>query len=124
MMREIKFRAWDINMGEMVDLNACPQLVLRLSGKVTEGSTCPNIKLLQYTGLKDRNGVEVYEGDIIKATTDVDNMCSGYGGTYEIGVFEVMWDDYGFMPFIELPDAEFEVIGNIYENPELGENDE
>jgi hypothetical protein len=106
-MREIKFRAWNSEEKTMLkpfDLSSNPKY------------WCDNLKdypLMQYTGLKDKNGVEIYEGDIIK--TDTDNIVSveysNYYGAYLFGGFPTNQD--------EIYKLEIEVIGNIYENPEL-----
>ena len=68
--------------------------------------------MVQYTGLKDKNGVEIYEGDILEATMGKDR----YGGVMK-------WEDNrnGWTPFS--PIARFEIIGNIYQTPELLEAD-
>lgn len=72
------------------------------------------VEIEQFTGLLDRNGKEIYEGDIVK---------------YEDCVFSIGWDDkharFGFMPVkgcdisMHFSMKECKVIGNIHENPEL-----
>lgn len=68
-----------------------------------------DLKVLQYTGLKDVNGAELYEGDIYK-----------HWGCIEQAEFDqVIYDNMQ----CTLLDGDFEIIGNIYENPELLEGD-
>lgn len=70
-----------------------------------------NFIVMQYTGLKDKNRVEIYEGDIV---------VEGYKGKY--GTYEVKWDKIGFNLGSE-DGRDYEVIGSIYENPELLERE-
>jgi uncharacterized phage protein (TIGR01671 family) len=129
-MREVKFRAWDKNSG-MYEVNSigfdnCLEHTViygthmghlwtgsRGENKMT-GSTVDCI-LMQYTGLKDKNGKEIYEGDIVKALINF-----GPGGdaerifTVEITPFGVNIQEWNYKEDY-LP----EIIGNIYENGEL-----
>jgi len=104
--REIKFRAWDDKEGKMWNPVVGHDGVLMTGTGLGTWVTYPAYEdpLMQYTGLKDKNGKEIYEGDVV--------YVAGYG-------------DYNVeFPFIELYEAIFEgdigeIKGNIYENPEL-----
>ncbi len=80
--------------------------------------------LLQYTGIKDKTGVEIYEGDIIKIPDDWDVWGMNSGEIYEVyfgfGGFRMRpkYNNNSRGYYVEY-ENEFEVIGNIYENPEL-----
>jgi len=97
-MREIKFRAW--NNAEK-----------KMYPEVEDIRERYEIYLMQYTGLKDKNGQEIYEGDILKFNTKGGNEM----------IYEVKWRGKGFKPtrMSEDNQEEIEIIGNIYENPEL-----
>lgn len=73
-----------------------------------------NYKIMQYIGRKDKNGKEIYEGDIVKGTF------YGFPMVEYDYIFQIYWDEKekGFMANYFEP-SECEVIGNIYENPEL-----
>ena len=122
-MREIKFRAWDKVKNKMLNIKKVEWHATDGFYSHVNGISChanKDIILMQYTGLKDKNGKEIYEGDIVKYT-----MRDNFGG--ETGTSVVRWNDNccGFRPFscdYELDKREFEIIeiiGNIYENPEL-----
>lgn len=108
-MREIEFRAWDDGeLYEFVELTSYKDgsLGVEISKTCHDGlkRASDSVALEQYTGLKDKNGNKIFEGDIVDL--------AGYG-SYEVE-----------FPFIELYEAYSEgdigeIIGNIHENPEL-----
>ena len=121
-MREIKFKVWDAENHEMffpkkIEWNT--QGELRFFNKYQMWQH--NMVLMQYTGLHDKNGKEIYEGDMLKLVYSLDmGQWTKYGET----TIQVKWSDFqcGFYPFVNFKDIEqTEVIGNIYENPELFE---
>ena len=107
-MREIKFRAWDKERKEWQHFT--------LQELITGQATIIWPKLddwCQYTGLKDRNGKEIYEGDVID---DGQKWLVKYSGC--------AFMPWGGKPTGYYPDklrypSNFIVIGNIYENPDL-----
>jgi len=119
MAKEIKFKIWDNKQKKMIREWVNMPLSVDLKNNTFEFSKhiIENVEILQYTGIKDKNGKEIYEGDIIKT----------HDGVYTIefvgGAFEGVKDnkkyknkkDY-FMLNRGNKDSLVEVVGNIYES--------
>lgn len=119
-MREIKFRAWDLKDKWMVlpsrndnwiDFNRNTYTTAEKTYDTpnTEIEETKNYVLMQFTGLKDKNGKEIYEGDIVIGTIDTDATGEII---FRLGAFTMF--DRWLIHFDYL-----EVIGNVYENPNL-----
>lgn len=115
-MKEVRFRVWYEQGGYMM-----PVETIDFKHKlINEGGVWRwfhEVDLMQYTGLKDKNGVEIYEGDIYRY-----EYYTGSGVEYRNSVVE--WETTevaheGVFHGYELNNYEIEVIGNIYENQEL-----
>jgi len=115
-MRQIKFRAWDGT--KMIEVNSLEYISANKSLTGEEGYNVnyhlgiPTEYLMQYTGLKDKNGKEIYEKDILyneykNAVVKFSKILSAWVG------------DNGETEYQMLGAGCFEVIGNIYQNPEL-----
>ena len=123
-MREIKFRAWDSDVEKMLFEEEFPIFYEKdngfHSGKSADNGDWAALPLMQYTGLKDENGVDIYEGDICESEYVVpeEHLTLNLKVEFITGCYCVK-DKFGSTnPLYE--DNEFiKVVGNIYENPDL-----
>ena len=114
-MRVIKFRVWDRACNCMIT-NESDSKIYLTHGVISIGEVwaTQDCELMQYTGLTDKKGKEIYEGDVVKSQDD-----EGDYATYKDVIQVVEFDTGSFYPVSEKYSKYFEVIGNIYENPAL-----
>ena len=127
-----KFRAWDIKEKKMIydpfvyDTNETlgEFSMVRLNKALKD----KRFVYLEYTGLKDTNNIEIYEGDIIEvfSSNSSNTLLEGiYSVVYWCDGFKLEWDSFGETQHRELgaiPNGNNKVIGNVFEDPKLLKN--
>ncbi len=126
-MREIKFRAWDKKLKEWTNysISNIDDILIDFYNKETgfweSDRRGERFILCQYTGLKNINGKEIYEGDIVRAVGFSEWIgVAKYSDKNQAFVFECIDKNYrGNIVFMSQFGQGFKILGNIYENPEL-----
>lgn len=118
----LRFRAWDVEFKEMVQVDALDFEEQIIKATYKNGNVVKedlkNYILMQSTGLTDKNGKEIFEGDVVKMAKNVYSEPTCYevvrhrGGAYRLDSKQ-----YGCELWLRHTDCE--IAGNIYENPEL-----
>lgn len=140
MNRIIKFRVWDKIKKRFIEFDTdyknrkgynLGEYALSANGKLKffeaceggmEVEECRDVDVLFFTGLKDKNGKKIFEGDIIIESHEEVNSNDGTSWeekhTFSVEYVECRFNIYGFV-HRPASEPELEIIGNIYENPEL-----
>lgn len=132
-----RYRAWYVLAEEMINEILMISFVRKeIIGKFSDGSTSVPLKfedkrngedviLMQSTGLKDKNGKEIFEGDVVRQVrtqpTTENETITGVVTMLE-GAWLIMNDCEQLASYLWSETDENEIIGNVYENPELLED--
>lgn len=126
-MREFKMKAWlkkEKKMVAIIGIDFNYEYI-----RYTEDSNLFNenyktaefkdIELLQFTGLKDNGGQELYEADVIKFNDGIDDIYGLISYDDEDGTYRVSYEN--ITEHLSEREGDFEIVGNIFENPDLHE---
>ena len=123
-MREIKFRAWHKEekiIGEVLGIDILHKEIFFSNEDIDcyEHSDFKDIELMQYTGLYDKKGKEIYEGDIVKLRANHGIGVIKYSDEWGAFVVEYIKPRPLVVLGMNYYKEDIEILGNIYENSEL-----
>lgn len=130
-MREIEFRAWLKNEKKMVNVKSIHLGRKKVMYGYSESpqnygnKTCSfqDCELMQYTGKKDKNGTKIFESDIV-LVDEYEQALAVIRWDEDCGCFYIQEDNL-YLTFDEYYSYELEVVGNVFDNPELlGDGDD
>ncbi len=115
--RPIKFRAWLTNeYPAFSERNTMLQSENLSIDAALEGVGYGNVILMQFTGLKDKNGIDIYEGDLVKLYRSGNYVNCTVVWNKLLAMFALEWPD-GYVNQHPLFDSKYEIVGNIYQPP-------
>ena len=125
MNREIKFRIWDIENKEMLKVQELDFEPTFYGGRIAirpdqynDYFDTEDMILMQYTGLNDKNGKEIYEGDIV-GDNKIKWIVKWNKHRMGFSLYPTTKQLYDEMPINVENELGFKILGNIYDNPEL-----
>lgn len=126
-MKELKIKAWlkkEKKMVSIIGIDFNYEYIKytgddNLFNEDYKTAEFKNIELLQFTGLKDNGGQELYEADVIKFNDGIDDIYGLISYDDEDGTYRVSYEN--ITEHLSEREGDFEIIGNIFENPDLHE---
>ena len=126
-MKELKIKAWlkkEKKMVSIIGIDFNYEYIRyteddNLFNENYKTAEFKNIELLQFTGLKDNGGQELYEADVIKFNDGIDDIYGLISYDDEDGAYRVSYEN--ITEHLSEREGDFEIVGNIFENPDLHE---
>ena len=124
-MKELKIKAWlkkEKKMVSIIGIDFNYEYIRyteddNLFNENYKTAEFKNIELLQFTGLKDNGGQELYEADVIKFNDGIDDIYGLISYDDEDGAYRVSYEN--ITEYLSDREGDFEIVGNIFENPGL-----